>query len=129
MSTTWRDRAFAPAAGTVLCRVDELPSDNGREVRFGSGDRSFRVVLFKVVGQVRAYVNECPHFHIPYNFNEDTFCVYDIDGQRDLMCAHHTALFHLEDGRCYDGPCVGDRLMPVDVSVEDELVKIAGPAG
>jgi nitrite reductase/ring-hydroxylating ferredoxin subunit len=74
---------------------------------------------------VRAYVNECPHVHIPYNFAEDVFCVYEIDGRRDLMCAHHTAMFHLDDGRCYDGPCRGERLHAVDVTADDGTVRIA----
>jgi len=30
-----------------------------------------------------------------------------------LMCAHHTAMFHLEDGKCFDGPCMGAHLTPI----------------
>jgi nitrite reductase/ring-hydroxylating ferredoxin subunit len=125
MSEHWRDRPFAPPPGTYLCDVDAVPADNGLEVKFGEGDRTMRVVLFNVGGRLKAYLNECPHFHIPYNFREDTFCVYDIDGQRDLMCAHHTALFHLEDGHCYDGPCVGARLIPVDIEITGAAVRAA----
>jgi nitrite reductase/ring-hydroxylating ferredoxin subunit len=121
----WRARPNAPAAGTLLAALDEVPADNGLERVFGEGPRAFRVVLFKVEAGVRAYVNECPHVHIPYHFSSDVFCVYEIEGRRDLMCAHHTAMFHLDDGHCYDGPCKGERLLAVDVAVEDGAVRIA----
>jgi len=121
----WRQRPHAPPPGTDLGNVADVPPDNGREVVFGSGDRAFRVVLFRAESGVRAYVNECPHFSIPYNFREDVFCVYDLDGRRDLMCAHHTALFHLEDGTCYDGPCAGARLCGVDIDIRGDRIVVA----
>jgi nitrite reductase/ring-hydroxylating ferredoxin subunit len=125
MPQDWRSRPNAPAAGTPLAALDEVPADNGLERVFGEGPRAFRVVLFKVEAGVRAYVNECPHVRIPYHFSSDVFCVYEIEGRRDLMCAHHTAMFHLDDGHCYDGPCKGERLLAVDVAVEDGAVRIA----
>jgi nitrite reductase/ring-hydroxylating ferredoxin subunit len=129
MSVSWRDRPNAPAIGTPLCGVDEVPHDNGLERVFGGGARAFRVVLFKVADTggsgVRAYVNECPHADIPFHFSADVFCVYEIEGRRDLMCAHHTAMFHLDDGRCYDGPCKGERLIEVDIDVDAGIVRVA----
>jgi nitrite reductase/ring-hydroxylating ferredoxin subunit len=121
----WRARPNAPAAGTALSAVDAVPTDNGLERVFGEGPKAFRVVLFRVDDGVRAYVNECPHVHIPYHFSQDVFCVYEIEGRRDLMCAHHTAMFHLDDGHCYDGPCKGERLEPVDVVVDGDTVRVA----
>jgi nitrite reductase/ring-hydroxylating ferredoxin subunit len=125
MAQDWRSRPNAPVAGTPLAALDEVPADNGLERVFGEGPRAFRVVLFKVEAGVRAYVNECPHVHIPYHFSPDVFCVYEIEGRRDLMCAHHTAMFHLDDGHCYDGPCKGERLLAVDVTVADGAVRVA----
>jgi len=121
----WRARAHAPPAGTALCALADVPADNGLERVFGTGAGAFRVVLFRVDGGVRAYVNECPHVHVPFSFTADVFCVYDFDGRRDLMCAHHSALFHLDDGFCHDGPCRGERLDAVDVVVADGEVRIA----
>lgn len=120
----WRERPNAPAAGTRLAAVDEVPADNGLERVFGVGPAAFRVVLFRVADGVRAYLNECPHVHVPYHFAQDVFCVYEIEGRRDLMCAHHAAMFHLDDGRCYDGPCSGERLEAVDVVVDDGTVRV-----
>lgn len=129
MSGSWRDRPNAPATGTPLCDVDDVPDDNGLERIFGTGARAFRLVLFRAAGSdargIRAYVNECPHVHIPYHFSPDVFCIYEIDGQRDLMCAHHTAMFHLDDGQCYDGPCKGERLIEVDIELDAGIVRVA----
>jgi nitrite reductase/ring-hydroxylating ferredoxin subunit len=121
----WRARPNAPAAGTPLAAVDEVPADNGLERVFGEGPRAFRVVLFRVGDGVRAYVNECPHVRIPYHFSQDVFCVHEIEGRRDLLCAHHAAMFRLDDGHCYDGPCKGERLEPVDVVVQGGTVRVA----
>jgi nitrite reductase/ring-hydroxylating ferredoxin subunit len=63
--------------------------------------------------------------HIPFSFADQVFCVYEIEGRRDLMCPHHAAMFHLDDGECWDGPCTGERLVPVDVEVADGRVRIA----
>jgi nitrite reductase/ring-hydroxylating ferredoxin subunit len=40
------------------------------------------------------------------------------------MCAHHTAMFRLDDGTCYEGPCAGGRLVPVDVVERDGRVEV-----
>ncbi len=121
----WRARPNAPAAGTVLAAVAEVPTDNGLERVFGEGPRAFRVVLFRVADGVRAYVNECPHVHIPYHFSQDVFCVYEIEGRRDLMCAHHTAMFRLDDGHCYDGPCKASGWSRSTSSVDGGTVRVA----
>ena len=125
MGEAWRARPNAPAPGTELAALQEVPPDNGLERVFGEGPRAFRVVLFRVGEAVRAYVNECPHVRIPYHFSPDVFCVYEVEGRRDLMCAHHSAMFRLDDGHCYDGPCEGERLEAVDVVVDAGTVRVA----
>lgn len=125
----WLDRPNAPALGTVLCTVAELPDDNGVERVFGDGPDAFRVAVFRLQdGGVRAWLNECPHVHIPMQFSDGVFCVYEIEGQRDLMCAHHSAVFHIADGQCWDGPCRGEHLVPVDVHVVDGAVVVGAGA-
>ena len=121
----WRARPHAPARGTALAALGDLPDDNGLERVFGDGPRAFRVVLFRVGDGVRAYLNECPHVRIPFHFAPEVFCVHEIEGRRDLMCAHHAALFHLDDGSCHDGPCRGDRLTAVAVEIDGDTVRIA----
>lgn len=123
--TGWRARPHAPAPGTALCALGQVPDDDGVERVFGTGPHAFRVVVFRVADGVRAYVNECPHAGIPYAFAEGVFCVHEIDGRRDLMCPHHAALFHLDDGHCHEGPCLGERLLAVEVRMDGDTVRVA----
>ena len=37
-----------------------------------------------------------------------------------ILCATHGALFRIEDGHCLSGPCVGESLTPLPVSIEGE---------
>ena len=48
--------------------------------------------------------------------------VFDDD---EVLCAHHTAIFKLGDGHCFEGPCLGSRLEPVAVAVENDRLVMA----
>ncbi len=114
----WQEHPDRPADGTLLCSVSDIPDEGGREVTFGEGRENFKVLLLRREGQVWAYVNYCPHFSLPLNYEPQTFVT--LDGL--VMCAHHTAFFQFEDGRCVDGPCVGDGLVALPCHVRGDRV-------
>lgn len=94
------------------CAVEqELPDGSKRNV-----------ILLRRGAEVWAYVNRCPHFSQPLDFEPGEFATYD---GRILMCAHHSAMFRFEDGFCVDGPCAGHRLDPVEVRVAGAIVHVA----
>lgn len=115
----WRGLPFAPAEGTVLCKLDDLPQQGGREVVLGEGDYCFRVLLIRTAGGIRAFRNRCPHVHIPLNYEPDEFHILDDDV---LMCAHHGAMFHIATGECFDGPCERSSLTAIPVIVQGNRV-------
>lgn len=115
----WRELAHAPAAGTTLCGLTDVPDGGGHEVCFGQGSEPFRVLLLRSGDRVFAYHNCCPHFSQPLNYEPEVFHVYD---REYVMCAHHTALFRIEDGYCFDGPCAGARLTPIPVVNEQGMI-------
>ena len=117
----WRALPFAPATGTRLCALEEIPEGGGKEVRFGEGKDAFGVLLLRRAEAVWAYRNCCPHHLLPLNFEPDLF--HTFDGEI-LMCAHHTAMFRIEDGYCYDGPCLGASLQPVPLRREGSVLKV-----
>lgn len=118
----WKALPFAPKPGDVLCDLSEVPEDGGKEVMLGEGDYSFRIVVLRWSGGVRAYRNRCPHTHIPMNYEADTFHV--LDGEV-LMCAHHGAKFHISSGDCFDGPCEGSQLTSIPAIVREGLVLVS----
>ena len=42
------------------------------------------------------------------------------------MCGKHGALFELGTGLCVDGPCKGQRLVPVNLTVLDNDICVTG---
>ncbi len=103
----WQDHPDKPAEGTRLCALADIPNEGGREVAFGEGRENFKLLLLRQGEMVWSYLNFCPHFSLPLNYEPQTFVT--LDGL--VMCAHHTAFFNFFDGRCVDGPCVGDGLV------------------
>jgi nitrite reductase/ring-hydroxylating ferredoxin subunit len=111
---SWREHRYAPALGTLLCRVDSVPEGACRELRFGEGDGLLSLLLHRRGDGIRAYVNSCPHFSLPLNARPDKFLVLD---HARVMCAWHCAVFRLDDGHCIAGPAQGMGLEPVPVTV------------
>ena len=70
---------------------------------------------------VQAYENACPHTSGPLDWVPDQF----LTRERDMiLCATHGALFRIEDGHCLSGPCVGENLTPLPVSIEGGAVAV-----
>jgi nitrite reductase/ring-hydroxylating ferredoxin subunit len=88
---------------------------------FGEGGDALRLLLLRSGLRVFGYRNRCLHFLIPLNYEPDVFHVFDGEV---LMCAHHTAMFHVDSGICFDGPCAGAALMAVPVEVDVSQVRI-----
>lgn len=120
----WQQHPDCPADGTKLCELADIPDEGGHEVAFGDGRENFRVLLLRRGERVWSYVNYCPHFSLPLNYEPQTFVT--LDGL--IMCAHHTAFFNFDDGRCVDGPCVGDGLVALPSHISGGTVYFGSPA-
>jgi nitrite reductase/ring-hydroxylating ferredoxin subunit len=118
----WHALAGAPAPGTELCGLHELPDGGAREFRFGPEAEPFRMVVLRSGERVFGYLNKCPHFGVALNVKPDQFTLFE---HTYLYCCVHTAQFRFEDGYCEDGPCAGDSLTPVPVELDGERVCIA----
>ncbi|MGF6852167.1 Rieske (2Fe-2S) protein [Paraburkholderia sp. CI3] len=82
------------------------------------------VVVVRRGEQVWAYANRCPHFSVPLDFEPGDVPCYRA---QVLMCAHHSALFRFEDGRCIEGPCAGANLDAVKIAVEGNAWVVLNP--
>lgn len=119
----WNDHDGAPEKGTKLCTLDELPEDEGRELVVGEGESKwpFRMFIVRRGDDVFGYVNSCPHQHIPLNYFPDRFVSAD---KQHIMCANHAALFNFENGHCVLGPCAGQSLQQIPLTLRNGEVVV-----
>jgi len=122
---SWQNHRHAPALGQRLCALKNVPEGACTELRFGTGESAFALLLYRSGGDVRAYVNCCPHFSLPLNARPGEFLL--MAGAR-IMCAFHCAIFRLDDGHCVDGPAVGMALDRVPIEIRDGGVFVIASA-
>ena len=108
-----------------LCRLDDIPDGGARG--FGPAPGGF-TGLFAVRQASRAfiYVNACPHIGVSLDWAPDQFLTRD---GAQIVCATHGAFFAIESGLCVDGPCRGDRLEAVPVTIENGVILVPDDAG
>jgi nitrite reductase/ring-hydroxylating ferredoxin subunit len=110
----------APAAGTILCRLEEIERAKG--FRFREGDAAFYGVVLRDGDRVWGFVDSCPHTGQPLSLFGDRYFTREGDL---LLCSGHGALFRPDTGECVAGPCVGRGLSRWPVIVRDGEVVVA----
>lgn len=98
-----------------LCLLAEIPDQDARGFRTPRGE----VVVVRQGLVVYGYLNRCPHIGIGLNFQPDVFM--DLT-HRYLLCANHGALFRVEDGFCFRGPCHGQSLVAMTLQIEQGVI-------
>ena len=108
--------ATVPASATlVLCRLADIEDGQAKGFALGSGPDAREIFVLREDDRVFGYVNSCPHLGTPLNWQDDSF----VSGDSGLIiCATHGALFEIEDGACVSGPCAGQALEAVPVTVD-----------
>ena len=107
-----------------LCHLDELPDGGARGF---DPRRTGRDTLFVVRrgAALHAYENRCPHLDTPLPWRRHAYL--NAAGDR-IVCAAHGALFEIDTGVCTLGPCLGDTLSPVLLTLHDNgEVHLANP--
>jgi nitrite reductase/ring-hydroxylating ferredoxin subunit len=112
------------APGEWRCALDDLPPGHTRTFRLDCGNRSVAGFVVNHGGQVRAWVNRCPHVGTPLDLWPNEF--YTEDGQA-LICATHGARYEPLDGRCTAGPCAGDALTPLPLRRHGDVLIVGCP--
>ena len=79
-------------------------------------DASIKGFAVSSGGRVYAYANRCPHLGVELDWTPGEF--FDREA-RYLVCSTHGARFEPETGLCVAGPCSGQSLSPLRVSVEE----------
>lgn len=107
------------------CEVFSLEKMSSRafEVALDSGVFSGFVVRDDE-GYLAAYTNSCPHTGAPLNWTPDQFLT---KSGRYIQCSVHGAMFKVDDGECFSGPCAGKFLTPLNTHEEQGNLHIKLP--
>ena len=120
--TTIRPRNPArPVAGLRLCALEDIPEPGAKGFHFREGGMLFMGFVVRQAGEVRGYVDRCPHAGSPLALIGDRFMTREGDL---ILCSTHGALFRPLDGACVAGPCEGASLVPWPVVVTDGVVVV-----
>lgn len=100
---------------TALCHLSDIPVGNARGFDLGA----HRYIVVRRDHGISVFRNECPHLGIPLEWLPDQFM--DPDDEL-LQCSTHGALFLPDTGECISGPCVGQFLISVPFSCEENRI-------
>jgi nitrite reductase/ring-hydroxylating ferredoxin subunit len=103
----------------VLTPEQRAAVRRGRFVRVGTWTSG--VLVGRVGGTWRAYANECRHRALPLDLGASSPMS---DDGRYLLCHQHGALYRVDDGYCFAGPCAGERLRALRVAEDGEALSI-----
>jgi nitrite reductase/ring-hydroxylating ferredoxin subunit len=109
------------AAGTPVCDLQSLAEGQAQGFTLGEGEWPLRGLVVMHQGEVRAFVNQCPHAGHRLDFPPGRFLTPD--GEL-LLCRSHGAVFDKASGECVAGPCTGERLRPLEVAVVGAQVQL-----
>ena len=97
-----------------ICMMEDIPEREARAYETPNGDTIF---ITQRDGMFYAYKNVCPHLQVELEFLENQFLNRD---QEYIECSTHGALFLVETGECISGPCLGQSLEKVEISVHSD---------
>ena len=86
-----------------------------------NGDAESLILHRNGAGEVRAWLNVCPHAGRRLDWAPGKFL---LSKEGMLVCAAHGASFDLASGDCVAGPCRGERLREVPVHCVDGEVRL-----
>ena len=121
MSDAWKTYTGAPGLGTPVCTITEVPDGDALCLELAG----YPIVLLRFAGELRAFVNACPHQYLPLNHRGDRVLSAD---KQVLRCTNHGAGFSADTGTGIEGLALGTRLDPIPVHVAKGMVVIGeGP--
>ena len=109
----------------VLCRLEDINEPGARSFEFDEGKDEIEFFVIRWKGELRAYLNRCPHTGVTLNWAENQF--FDLQNEY-IQCSLHGALFEPLSGKCIWGPCVGGQLPELHVEVTStQMVQVDKP--
>ena len=103
----------------ILCKTTDIkdPGSKGFELKIERKTHSIFVVHKD--GDFFAYHNQCPHTGATFEWQQYQFL--DLD-KALIQCATHDALFMIDSGKCISGPCNGDALQALPLTIQNNEI-------
>lgn len=98
----------------VISTLEALPDQAFSECEAMVDGELESLVLFRDGGQVRVWMNICPHAGRRLDWAPGQFLT---SKEGHLVCAAHGATFESVNGNCVGGPCRGSTLRALPVQV------------
>ena len=96
----------------LLSNDAALSVNETRELEVILGEQKYDGFMVYVNAQLFCYINSCPHMGATLNWNPNQF----LDSNQEfIQCSLHGALFEKHTGLCVLGPCVGAKLIALEV--------------
>ena len=105
----------------LLCRIDDLVEDKWMTFSAPDGDQNESYMVKKQNENIYVYRNFCPHQGRRLDYAPGEFLETP---DKQVVCPAHGATFKTEDGFCTGGPCAGDSLKAIPISIKDKQVYI-----
>lgn len=99
----------------ILCHCNEIEDPGSKGFEINSGEQTTSLFVVHKDGQFHGYLNSCPHTGASLDWQQDQFL--DLDKSL-IQCSTHHALFEIATGQCISGPCAGDHLTAIRISIE-----------
>ncbi len=112
-------------AEILVGKLEDIEDPGCREFQIGDGDWPFRGFVVRRGEEVYAYQNYCVHVGHPLNWMPDAFLTRD---RKAIICASHGAMYEIDSGLCFAGPCKGKSLTEVEVEVRGGAIYVTGPS-
>lgn len=117
MKDAWKAYRSAPVSGSRLLLAADLAIGTTRSILCDSERGSFPLLLVGLADGPRAYVNACPHQHLP--LDQRGTRILSQDGQT-LRCTNHDASFSAHSGKGTGGLGQGCALDSVPLAVDED---------
>ena len=105
-----------------LCKTTDIEDPGSKSFEIKIKRKTQSIFLVHKNDNFFAYYNKCPHTGASLEWQEDQFL--DLDKEL-IQCATHDALFTIDSGECIAGPCSGDSLQALSISIRaDEVLLI-----
>jgi nitrite reductase/ring-hydroxylating ferredoxin subunit len=99
-----------------LCHFDDLPDGHARGFD-PHADGHDALFVVRRGPTLHAWRNACPHQGTPLAWRRHAY----LNAARErIVCAAHGAQFEIDTGRCTLGPCLGQALTPVPLTLADD---------